>query len=81
VYSDTFASYDALSAEGYEHVRINHSEELAAEGGRHINGIENFWGQAKRHLSDSPKVFDRRQGNAETGPRPVPFAPRRGHLG
>jgi transposase len=50
VYSDTFASYDTLSVEGYEHVRINHSEELAAEGGRHINGIENFWSQAKRHF-------------------------------
>src|SRR5439155_2962230 len=33
VYSDTFASYDTLSVEGYEHVRINHSEELAAAGG------------------------------------------------
>jgi len=31
-------------------VRINHEEELAADGGRHINGIENFWNQAKRHL-------------------------------
>ena len=50
VYSDTFASYDTLSVEGYHHVRINHEEELAADGGRHINGIENFWNQAKRHL-------------------------------
>jgi transposase len=50
VYSDTFASYDTLNVEGYEHVRINHAEELAAEGGRHINGIENFWSYAKRHL-------------------------------
>jgi transposase len=49
VYSDTFASYDTLSVEGYEHVRINHSEALA-DGTRHINGIENFWSQAKRHF-------------------------------
>jgi transposase len=49
VYSDTFASYDTRSVEGYEHVRINHQEELA-DGARHINGIENFWNQAKRHL-------------------------------
>ena len=49
VYSDTFATYDTLSVEGYEHVRINHQEELA-DGTRHINGIENFWNQAKRHL-------------------------------
>jgi transposase len=50
VYSDTFASYDTLSVEGYEHVRINLHEELAGEGGGLINGIENFWSQAKRHL-------------------------------
>ena len=50
VYSDTFASYNTLASEGYHHVRINHDEGLAAPGGRHINGIENFWNQAKRHL-------------------------------
>ena len=50
VYSDTFASYSTLSAEGYHHVRINHDDTLAEPGGRHINGIENFWNQAKRHM-------------------------------
>ncbi len=50
VYSDTFASYNTLASEGYHHVRINHDRALAAPGGRHINGIENFWNQAKRHL-------------------------------
>jgi transposase len=50
VYSDSWAGYDTLSVEGYQHERINHDEGLAAEGGRHINGIENFWNQAKRHL-------------------------------
>jgi len=50
VYSDTFASYATLSAEGYHHVRIDHERHLAEPGGRHINGIENFWNQAKRHL-------------------------------
>jgi transposase len=50
VYSDTLAVYNTLSAEGYHHVRINHDQALAAPGGRHINGIENFWNQAKRHL-------------------------------
>jgi transposase len=50
VYSDAWSGYDTLSVEGYEHVRISHDEELAAAGGRHINGIENFWSQAKRHL-------------------------------
>jgi len=35
----------------FHHVRINHSE-LFAEGRNHINGIENFWDQAKRHLRE-----------------------------
>lgn len=50
VFSDTFASYNTLASEGYHHVRINHDTSLAEPGGRHINGIENFWNQAKRHL-------------------------------
>lgn len=50
VYSDSWGGYDTPSVEGYQHERINHDEELAAAGGRHINGIENFWNQAKRHL-------------------------------
>ena len=32
-----------------KHYRINHSE-LFADKHNHINGIENFWNQAKRHL-------------------------------
>jgi transposase len=50
VYSDSWSGYDTLSVEGYQHERINHDAELVAAGGRHINGIENFWNQAKRHL-------------------------------
>jgi len=49
VYTDCFASYDALDVSGFHHVRINHSELFAAER-NHINGIESFWNQAKRHL-------------------------------
>jgi transposase-like protein len=30
-------------------MRINHREQFA-DRGNHINGIENFWNQAKRHL-------------------------------
>jgi hypothetical protein len=33
----------------FHHLRINHSE-LFADKQNHINGIENFWSQAKRHL-------------------------------
>ena len=50
VYSDTFKSYNSLHVEGYHHVRVNHSETFAASKRNHINGIENFWNQAKRHL-------------------------------
>ena len=50
VYTDAFGSYDILDVAGFEHHRINHSKAFAAGRGRHINGIENFWNQAKRHL-------------------------------
>ena len=49
VYTDSFKSYDALDVSEFHHVRINHSE-LFADQSNHINGIENFWNQAKRHL-------------------------------
>ncbi|WP_186424444.1 transposase, partial [Pannonibacter sp. I15F10I1] len=42
-------AYDVLDVSEFHHVRINHSE-LFAEDANHINGIENFWNQAKRHL-------------------------------
>ena len=49
VYSDALPSYNALDVSGFRHLRINHSR-LFADGKNHINGIENFWNQAKRHL-------------------------------
>ena len=49
VYTDTFGAYNALDVSDFHHMRINHSE-LFAESRNHINGIENFWNQAKRHL-------------------------------
>jgi transposase len=49
VYTDTWSSYNALDVSGFHHKRINHSVEFANEK-NHINGIENFWNQAKRHL-------------------------------
>ena len=49
VYTDSFSSYDALDVSQFHHVRINHSAEFA-QGRNHINGIENFWNQAKRVL-------------------------------
>ena len=49
VYTDSFRSYNALDVSEFKHYRINHSE-LFADKHNHINGIENFWNQAKRHL-------------------------------
>ena len=49
VYTDALSSYDALDVSSFHHVRMNHSE-LFADRQNHINGIENFWNQAKRHL-------------------------------
>ena len=49
VYTDTFRSYNALDVSDFHHLRINHSE-LFAHKQNHINGIETFWNQAKRHL-------------------------------
>ena len=50
VYSDTLSSYNVLDVAGFRHLRINHSR-LFSENKNHINGIENFWNQAKRTLS------------------------------
>ena len=49
VYTDCLGSYDVLDVSEFRHVRINHSERFA-ERKNHINGIENFWSQAKRVL-------------------------------
>mgnify|MGYP000881988902 FL=1 len=49
VYSDSFRAYDVLDVSEFHHVRINHSQ-LFADQTNHINGIENFWNQAKRHM-------------------------------
>ncbi len=49
VYTDCYHSYDVLDVSELSHFRINHSTHFA-ERQNHINGIENFWNQAKRHL-------------------------------
>ena len=49
VYTDSFRAYDQLDVTDFHHMRINHSK-LFADRENHINGIENFWNQAKRHL-------------------------------
>ena len=49
VYSDCWKSYNVLDVSDFKHYRINHSQ-IFADGRNHINGIENFWNQAKRHM-------------------------------
>jgi len=49
VYSDAYHSYDALDVSKFHHHRIHHSDEFVDDK-NHINGIENFWNQAKRVL-------------------------------
>ena len=49
VYTDRFMSYDVLDVSEFKHLRIKHSECFLEER-NHINGIKNFWNQAKRHM-------------------------------
>ncbi len=49
VYSDGWKGYNALDVTDFHHMRINHSTEFA-DGDNHINGIENFWNQAKQYM-------------------------------
>ena len=49
VYTGHLRSYNTLEFIKFNHLQINHSEIFENEK-NHINGIENFWNQAKRHL-------------------------------
>ena len=49
VYTDSLSSYNVLDVSEFKHERINHDKTFV-QNSKHINGIENFWNQAKRHL-------------------------------
>ena len=49
VYTDCWKGYNALDVSEFKHYRINKSVTFV-EGHNHINGIENYWNQAKRVL-------------------------------
>jgi len=49
LYKDSYRSYNVLDVSEFKHFRINHSVDFV-DGHNHINGIENFWNQAKRVL-------------------------------
>lgn len=52
IHTDGWRGYNGLVDVGYEkHFRVNHGENEFSKGdGRHINGIESFWGYAKHRL-------------------------------
>lgn len=49
VYTDCLKSYNVLDVSEFHHHRINHFK-IFADKKNHINGIENFWNQSKRHM-------------------------------
>ncbi len=49
IYSDCWRGYNVLDVIDFKHHRINHSKRFANQR-NHINGIENFWNRAKRHM-------------------------------
>lgn len=49
VCTDAYPACDVLDVAEFHHCRINHREVFARQR-NHINGIESFWNQAKRHL-------------------------------
>ena len=49
MYTDAFKAYNALDVSDFLHRSINHSK-LFADRHNHINGIENFWNQAKINI-------------------------------
>ena len=49
VYTDPYRLYNVLDVSEFKHYRINHSKRFVKKH-QHINGMENFWNQAKRHM-------------------------------
>jgi len=52
IHTDGWRGYDGLVDLGYEkHFRVEHgNDEFSKGNGKHINGIESFWGYAKHRL-------------------------------
>ena len=77
--TDGWRGYDGLVDIGFDkHLRVNHGNNEFACGERHINGIESFWGYAKKrlvkfngidkkmfylHLKETEYRFNHRNGN------------------
>ena len=79
VHSDGWRGYDGLVDVGYKkHYRVRHGKDQFVSGKSHVNGIESFWGYAKRrlvkfngvpnhtfyfHLKETEFRFNHRRGN------------------
>jgi len=50
VYTDELKTYDSLSRDGYQHSRVNHSEQVYVAGDVHVNTMEGFWSLVKRGI-------------------------------
>jgi len=50
VHTDELKSYGTLTAEGFDHRTINHSEQVYVSGDVHVNTIEGFWSLVKRGI-------------------------------
>ena len=51
VYTDEYAVYKTLPAEGYEHDTVEHGAGVYVSGDVHTNTIEGFWSLVKRGIS------------------------------
>lgn len=51
IYTDKWAAFNVLTADGYKHYAINHSVEYKDRRGRHINGIERYWSFMQHQLN------------------------------
>jgi transposase len=49
VYTNHYRSYSVLDVSKFKQYLINHSQ-FFADKQNHINGIESFWNQTKRHM-------------------------------
>lgn len=50
IYTDKWAAFNPLAADGYKHYAINHSHEYRDRRGRHINGVDRFVSFSKSRL-------------------------------
>jgi transposase len=50
VYTDELKSYNGLTAAGYRHDRVNHSQQVYVSGNVHTNTIEGFWSLTKNGI-------------------------------